>query len=547
MLARRRDQVIGGKLLEQLDVGYQTGPRERPLEQIVAQQRVLGDPLGQSLLESVEVVDALAGVRSLREQVLVDIGHRGRVGVDAGRPGRDALERRRVPLGRKRRGDPRLEDPVAPGDAAGATVQPRPIQRVRDRADEARHRSAGQARIGIEGHHIAHARRWCGAGQCRGEVVRFRGPAKERIQLVELPALSLPAHPPGLALVPPATAMEQEEPRTPARGLAVPLVEHVDRGDSRGEEVVVIVELLGWCIAPVRQQRKPHVPVGVAQVVDLEVADLLLNVGLTQEERRDGHEGPQRSRHAFFQLEAHDLRRPHRLGGDPVDEGDRQVRSGSERNDREHENRRPGRPGCADEQRNRDDQGGRQDDRPDIEARRSGGPSHAFDGSLPNSEGSGETAPTLADEVIAGICLALPLRHRVSAGARSGNRHVRRRPPRRNRCSSNLDLRHARRAGQLLHGVAIPVARGEVHVRENAVLAEGRVDQARALHERGPVEPGEEAHARDHIADRHVHLGLALVLAANGLLRCRALGGELLLQPAKGGSRRRILVAQALE
>ena len=95
--------------------------------------------------------------------------------------------------------------------------------------------------------------------------------------------------------------------------------------------------------------------------------------------------------------------------------------------------------------------------------------------------------------------------------------------------------------------MAIPVARGEVHSGEDAVLGEGRVDQARALHERGPVEPGEEAHARDHVADRHVHLGLALVLAANGLLRCRALGGEPLLQPAKGGSRSRILVAQPLE
>ena len=96
----------------------QPGAREGALEQIVAQERVLGDPPRQRLLERVDVVDALAGVAPLAEQVLVDVGDGGGVGIDAGRAGEDALEERGVTLGRERGRDARLEDAVPRDDPA---------------------------------------------------------------------------------------------------------------------------------------------------------------------------------------------------------------------------------------------------------------------------------------------------------------------------------------------------------------------------------------------------------------------------------------------
>ena len=79
------DEVVRRELVEQLDVGHQAGAGEDALEQVVAEQRVLGHPVGQRRLEGVDVVDPLAGEAALAEQVLVDVGDRGRVRVDAGR------------------------------------------------------------------------------------------------------------------------------------------------------------------------------------------------------------------------------------------------------------------------------------------------------------------------------------------------------------------------------------------------------------------------------------------------------------------------------
>ena len=77
MLARGSYVVSRRKLLNDLDVGNKTGARKYPFEQIVAEQRVLGYTAGQRGVEGVDVIDALAGIRTLTEQILVDVGHCG--------------------------------------------------------------------------------------------------------------------------------------------------------------------------------------------------------------------------------------------------------------------------------------------------------------------------------------------------------------------------------------------------------------------------------------------------------------------------------------
>ena len=94
MLAGGGHEVVGRELVEQLDVGDQAGPGEDALEQVVAEQRVLGHAVGQRRLERVDVVDPLAGEAALAEQVLVDVGDGDGVRVDAGRAGEDPLEDR---------------------------------------------------------------------------------------------------------------------------------------------------------------------------------------------------------------------------------------------------------------------------------------------------------------------------------------------------------------------------------------------------------------------------------------------------------------------
>ena len=64
--------------------------------------------------------------------------------------------------------------------------------------------------------------------------------------------------------------MEEQEPGAAPGGLAVALVEPVDRGRRRREELVVAGDVLGRGVEPVREQGEPDVPVVVGEIVDLE-------------------------------------------------------------------------------------------------------------------------------------------------------------------------------------------------------------------------------------------------------------------------------------
>jgi hypothetical protein len=141
MLSRRGHLVARGKFLEELDVGDQSGPREQPLEEVVTEEGALRHPPGQRLLERVDVVDPLPGIRALAEKILVDVGHCRGVRIDAGGAGEHAPEERGLAIGGQGGGDPWLKDSVSLDDAAFARLEPGPVERMRQRADEARRRA----------------------------------------------------------------------------------------------------------------------------------------------------------------------------------------------------------------------------------------------------------------------------------------------------------------------------------------------------------------------------------------------------------------------
>ena len=75
--------VVGGKRLEEVHVGRQPGARERTLEEIVTEERILRDFALEGRLEDIDVIDPLPRVRPLTEEVLIHIGDRGRVRIHA--------------------------------------------------------------------------------------------------------------------------------------------------------------------------------------------------------------------------------------------------------------------------------------------------------------------------------------------------------------------------------------------------------------------------------------------------------------------------------
>ncbi len=163
------------------------------------------------------------------------------------------------------------------------------------------------------------------------------------------------------------------------------------------------------------------------------------------------------------------------------------------------------------------------------------GPAHPLGGGKPILDFSLELLAAAGNQVVARIGQPR-LRVRVRPLLGSPNRAPR-----------DFQLRNAAAVREFLDCAAVAVARREVHLGDPRSVAQGRLDQAHALEEVSPVHRGEQAHARDDVADSYVRRHLNLVLLPDDLLRIGAFRLEAPAQPGERGSDRRILVAQAGE
>ena len=149
-------EVVGGVVVDDLDVAREAGAQERALDQVVRQQAVLSEALLEHAREHVDLEDALAGERALAEEVLVGVGYGHRVRVDAGACRVQLGEGAAVGAGQAH-ADARLDEAVAVVDARLAGTPRGAVQRVGDRADEPLGRVARQHGVGVEGEHEDHA------------------------------------------------------------------------------------------------------------------------------------------------------------------------------------------------------------------------------------------------------------------------------------------------------------------------------------------------------------------------------------------------------
>ena len=122
----------------------------------------------------------------------------------------------------------------------------------------------------------------------------------------------------------------------------------------------------------------------------------------------------------------------------------------------------------------------------------------------------GEGVASVADKMIADVLVA-DFGGRVRAGAGGYA----------DRLARDLDFRLARAARQVLHGTAIAIAGGEFLPRVDAggVVAQHRLDEARAFEEDAPVERGEQPQRGHAVADGDLVGCLSAVFARQGLGR----------------------------
>ena len=166
--------------------------------------------------------------------------------------------------------------------------------------------------------------------------------AKQGVQLVELAALAFPAHPAAFDLVPATPPVEEQEAGPAAGGLAVAGIQAVDRRRGRRREARRRPGRFSLgASSQSDSSANRRSPSGVAEVVDLEAAHLLLDARLAGEQRGYHDQRPEGRRHASGQLEPRQPPGAEHVGHDPVDQRDRQVRGGGEGQDREHEQAGP--------------------------------------------------------------------------------------------------------------------------------------------------------------------------------------------------------------
>jgi hypothetical protein len=481
VLAARVGEVAGRIVVVEGDVGGQSRARVAPLDQIVRQERVLGEAAARGLLEHVHVVNPLSGEAPLAVQVLVDVRDRGGVWVDARVARMDGREDRGVRAGQGH-AHPRLQNAVAADHAPRTGVVDGAVEGVGQCPDQKWGGSGWEDRVRVERDHEADlAERLDVPGDLTEGVLRTA--PQEVVELGELSSLSLPAHPNALTHVPAAWAVQQVEAAVvPA---TVALVERAHAFDGSRDEGFVFGARLDRGVREVAQHREVQVRLAVGEELHLEVVERLAHGIHVREERGDHDGGSIFGGDTALNLQVElgkDARR--QVGRDElVHDRYGDVEGGQDADRRQDQPSRPGTLPREPEERAERDGGTREDSAAEEEVRM---PQHESVGgrrqARPVPGGDFQIGEPVVHEVVAHVC--------VEGGALWIECPA---PRELDRLKRDRLLVSSGSPGQVLDHVAVPVARAERHpgVVARGVAPERGFHHALALDERLPV------HVRD--------------------------------------------------
>jgi hypothetical protein len=542
------DVVAQWCFLDELDVADQPAAGIGPFEQVVAEHAVVGQAAGEHVLEGVDVVDALADERAFAEAVLVDVADGAGVGVDARVAAAQAAVARGAGDGQAA-GDARLQDAVPADDPRrrGGAADARPVQRVGHGRYQQACGAPRQLRVGVQRDDVAHPGQR-GHLPGGGHEAAVAAAAQQRVQVAELAALALGAHPHPLARVPAARPVQQEE-AVAAAGLAIVAIASVERLDAclrmRHQRPIAGL-VLGVGVEEVGQQREVQLRVAVGEEAHLQVVDQVVDAGRAAEHRRHRDEGAAVGRQAVGEVHARQRGRPHQQRDEPVGQRHGEL-AGPQRQQRGGRAGEP-RPGTPrhqpraealrappqrqqrQHQRQHDDAAGEPGQRPSRHA-----PAQAQPGRRLPGDALQQRVAAAADQVVADVRQRCAVRRLRARGLRQ-----------RHRRGSHAVLRQRRVPRDALDRLAVLVTRREVHrgIDAGRVAAQRLLDDRQPLDEVAPVHRAEQAQAADAVADRHLGGRLALRLQLHELLGRLVALGQPLLDPRQ---RQRQRGAQAVQ
>ncbi|MNI14097.1 hypothetical protein D3C73_673480 [compost metagenome] len=301
MLALGTDVITGGKLLDDLDIRGEPRPGEDPLEQIMAQVAVVRHAPRQGGGEGIHVIDALASEGALPEQILIEVGDGGGIGIHAPGPRVEPLIVGAVLTQWQRGGDPGLQYAVAMGDTLAPGVEVGVIEGMGHLANQPAGGIPWQAGIRVQGDDIAHPLGDGGGLAVRLHEAGIRRAAQQAVQLVELAPLALPPHPAPLARVEPAVAMEQPE-AIPRGARAIFFVEPGNGLARRRQQGLIPRQPLLLRIHTVAEQGKADIAADPGEMMHLQLLDLCQQLGWRHQQGRHDHQGAQRGRDAVGEI-----------------------------------------------------------------------------------------------------------------------------------------------------------------------------------------------------------------------------------------------------
>ena len=282
--------VMRRVFLDQFDIAQQSGTRKQALEQIVTEHRRFRHTALERGLERIEVVDSLAGVTALAEQILIHVRDRAGVRVHSGVAREDALKHRSLALVWKRDGHPRLQHGVALNHPFVAWIEARTVQRMAQGTDQFLCHTARQARVRVEGDDETNTA-W--------NLERFRfnrnktgvsRAAQQSIEFVQLAAFAFPTHPTPFALAPFAVAVIQQKPRATAGSFAVTVIQLLDAVAGGSQREGIFGHRLKGRIGEIGQQGKMQMAFAVGEVTHLEPFDFFAHtLFITEQGRHHDH------------------------------------------------------------------------------------------------------------------------------------------------------------------------------------------------------------------------------------------------------------------
>src|SRR5262245_47818168 len=143
------------------------------------------------------------------------------------------------------------------------------------------------------------------------------------MKLRKLAALPFPAHPSHLRRVPQPPTMKQEE--QPRAGRRVPAVQLRDPGESDLKYVVIVWQVLGRRVRPVREQCEPQGGIRVGQEMNLQPLDEPPGAVRAVEQRRNDDDRRAIGWYAFGKIEFRQRPRRNEPRDEMVNDTDRDL------------------------------------------------------------------------------------------------------------------------------------------------------------------------------------------------------------------------------